>query len=143
MSYFSSTKDIPELNNIVMLIARIFTGVSMIFLHGLPKLMLFLNGGEIQFYNFLGIGEKTTLILAILIELICAFLIIIGLFTRAAALILSLAMIVAALGVHFSDPFSVRELSLLYFTVFALIFTFGPRHFSVDQMITRRKESAW
>ena len=143
MSYFSSTKDIPELNNIVMLIARIFTGVSMIFLHGLPKLMLFLNRGEIQFYNFLGIGEKTTLILAILIELICAFLIIIGLFTRAAALILSLAMIVAALGVHFSDPFSVRELSLLYFTVFALIFTFGPRHFSVDQMITRRKESAW
>lgn len=143
MSYFSSTKDIPELNNIIMLIARIFTGVAMITLHGLPKLMIFLNGENVEFYNFLGIGAKTTLVTAIIIEIVGAFLIIIGLFTRAAALVLSILMMIAAFAVHYGDPFTIRETSLLFFTVFALIFTFGPRKFSVDQLISKRRESAW
>ncbi|KIA83474.1 DoxX family protein [Kaistella solincola] len=143
MSYFTSVKDNPEINNIIMLFARIFAGVSMIMLHGLPKLMLLLGDKEIQFFNFLGIGMKATLILAIIIELICSFLLIIGLFTRGAALVLAAIMFIAAFVVHFSDPFSVRETSLLYLTIFALIFTFGPRYFSVDRMISSRRDSSW
>jgi putative oxidoreductase len=143
MSYFTSVKDNPEINNIIMLFARIFAGISMIMLHGLPKLMLLLGDKEIQFFNFLGIGMKATLILAIIIELICSFLLIIGLFTRGAALVLAAIMFIAAFVVHFPDPFSVRETSLLYFTIFALIFTFGPKHFSVDRMISSRRDSAW
>ncbi|ROI10559.1 DoxX family protein [Chryseobacterium sp. H3056] len=143
MSYFTSVKDNPEINNIIMLFARIFAGISMIMLHGLPKLMLLLGDKEIQFFNFLGIGMKATLILAIIIELICSFLLIIGLFTRGAALVLGAVMFIAAFVVHFPDPFSVRETSLLYLTIFALIFTFGPRYFSVDRMISSRRDSAW
>lgn len=143
MSYFTSVKDNPEINNIIMLFARIFAGISMIMLHGLPKLMLLLGDKEIQFFNFLGIGMKATLILAIIIELICSFLLIIGLFTRGAALVLAAIMFIAAFVVHFPDPFSVRETSLLYLSIFALIFTFGPRYFSVDRMISSRRDSAW
>ena len=143
MNYFSSTKDFPSINNIVMLLARIFVGVSLIFLHGLPKLEKFQLGGEIKFYNFLGLGMETTLVIAILFELIGAFLIIIGLFTRAASLVLLIVMAVAAFGVHQPDPFNVMESSLLYLTVFALIFAFGPRKFSIDSMLTRKRESKW
>lgn len=143
MNYFSSTKDHPAINNIIMLLVRIFVAVAMIILHGLPKLEKFMAGGEIQFYNFLGIGSKTTLIIAILLELICAFLIMIGLFTRAASLVLILVMAVAAFGVHYSDPFSVKESSLLFLSLFALILSFGPRQYSIDNMISKRRESRW
>lgn len=143
MNYFSSTKDHPAINNIIMLLVRIFVAVAMIILHGLPKLEKFMAGGEIQFYNFFGIGSKTTLIIAILLELICAFLIMIGLFTRAASLILILVMAVAAFGVHYSDPFSVKESSLLFLSLFALILSFGPRQYSIDNMISKRRESRW
>ena len=115
----------------------------MIILHGLPKLEKFMAGGEIQFYNFLGLGSNTTLILAILVELICAFLIMIGLFTRAASLLLILVMAVAAIAVHAADPFTIKESSLLYLSLFALIFAFGPRKFSIDNMIAKRRESRW
>ncbi|MDN3606936.1 DoxX family protein [Kaistella yonginensis] len=143
MNYFSSTKDHPAVNNIIMLLVRIFVGVAMIILHGLPKLQKFMAGGEIQFYNFLGLGSNTTLILAILVELICAFLIMIGLFTRAASLLLILVMAVAAIAVHAADPFTIKESSLLYLSLFALIFSFGPRKFSIDNMIAKRRESRW
>jgi putative oxidoreductase len=143
MNYFSSTKDYPAVNNITMLLVRIFIGISMIILHGLPKLEKFMAGGEIQFYNFLGIGTATTLLLAILIELICSFLIMIGLFTRAASLVLMIVMMVAAFSVHYSDPFDVKENSLIYLSIFALIVTFGPRKYSIDNMISKRRESRW
>lgn len=143
MNYFSSTKDYPTINNIVMLLVRIFVAVAMIILHGLPKLEKLMAGGEIKFYNFMGIGANATLILAVLLEIICAFLIMIGLFTRAASLALLMVMAVAAFGVHYSDPFSVKESSLLFLSLFALIFAFGPRQFSIDRMISKRRESRW
>lgn len=143
MSYFSSTKDHPAINNIVMLLVRIFVAVAMIILHGLPKLEKFMAGGEIQFYNFMGVGASTTLIFVILMELICSFLIMIGLFTRAASLMLMVVMAVAAFGLHYADPFSVKESSLLFLSLFALILTFGPRKFSIDSMISKRRESRW
>ena len=143
MNYFSSTKDHPAVNNIIMLLVRIFVGLAIIILHGLPKSEKFMAGGEMQFYNFLGLGSNTTLILAILVELICAFLIMIGLFTRAASLLLILVMAVAAIAVHAADPFTIKESSLLYLSLFALIFAFGPRKFSIDNMIAKRRESRW
>ena len=143
MNYFSSTKDNPTVNNVIMLLVRVFVGIAIIILHGLPKLEKYMAGGEIKFFDFLGMGASATLILAILLELIGAFLIMIGLFTRAAALVLMLVMLVAAFGAHYGDPFSVKESSLLFLSVFALIFTFGPRNFSIDSMISKRRESRW
>jgi putative oxidoreductase len=143
MNYFSSTKDHPVVNNIIMLLVRVFVSIAMIILHGLPKLEKLMAGGEIQFYNFMGMGAKFTLIIAILLELIGAFLIMIGLFTRAASLFLMIIMAVAAFGFHYADPFSVKESSLLFLSIFTLIFAFGPRQFSIDSMISKRRESRW
>jgi putative oxidoreductase len=67
----------------------------------------------------------------------------IGLFTRAASLVLMIVMMVAAFSVHYSDPFDVKENSLIYLSIFALIVTFGPRKYSIDNMISKRRESRW
>lgn len=143
MNYFFSTKDSSVLNDIIMVLVRVFIGIAMIFLHGLPKLEKLLSGEQIKFYSFLSFSAETTLILATIIEMIGAFFIIIGLFTRASSLILILVMMIAAFGVHHADPFSVMETSLLYLSIFALIFAFGPRRFSIDSMLTKRRESKW
>lgn len=143
MNYFTSIKTIPTVKNSVMLLVRLFIGISMILLHGLPKIEKYFAGGEIQFFDFLGIGVTATLILAIIIEIGCSILIMLGLFTRIAAVLLILTMLVAAFGFHFSDGFKIMESSLLYLTVYALIWAFGPGDFSVDAMISKRRESRW
>src|SRR5699024_1917765 len=65
---------------------RIATAFLMIYHHGFGKLMNVL-GGNFQFLDPLGIGPEAPLILATLAEAICAFLVLIGFWTRGAALI--------------------------------------------------------
>ena len=143
MNYLTSVKTIPTVTNTVMLLVRIFIGISMILLHGLPKIEKYLAGGEIKFFDFLGLGPSTSLILAIIVEIGCSILIMLGLFTRVAAIILIFTMTVAAFGAHMADGFKVMESSLLYLVIYILIWAFGPRDFSVDAMISKRRESRW
>ena len=142
MNYFTSTKSNPLIIDIVLLIIRIFVGFAMLS-HGFPKLQQLLSGEEIQFYNFLGIGEKFTLILAVFAEFVCSIFIILGLFTRFAVFFLIIIIAVSGLVVHNADPFLKRETSLLYLSVYSLIFAAGPGKYSIDGMISKRKESNW
>lgn len=142
MSYFTSTKSNPLIIDIILLFVRIFVGFAMLS-HGFPKLQQLYAGGEIQFYDFLGLGAKISLILAVFAEFVCSIFIILGLFTRFAVFFLFITMVVAALFVHGEDPFSKRETSLLYLSVYSLIFAFGPGKYSIDGMISKRKESDW
>jgi putative oxidoreductase len=63
-----------------LLTIRIFVGLGML-THGFPKLMQLL-GGSHDFINFFGIGSKTSLVLAVLAEVLCSLFLILGLFTR-------------------------------------------------------------
>ena len=54
-----------------------------------------------------------------------------------------ITMAVAGLIVHGGDPFQKKETSLLYLSVYLMLFAFGPGKFSVDYMIGRRKENNW
>jgi putative oxidoreductase len=68
-------------------------------------------------------------------EFFCSILLILGLFTRLAAIPLVIGMAVAAFVVHGADPFAAKELSLLYLFIYvALIFT-GPGRHSVDYVL--------
>lgn len=142
MNYFTSTKSNPLIIDIILLIVRIFVGFAMLS-HGFPKLQQLYAGGEIQFYDFLGLGSRVSLFLAVFAEFVCSIFIILGLFTRFAVFFLVVTMAVAALIVHGEDPFSKRETSLLYLSVYSLIFAFGPGKYSVDGMISRKRESQW
>lgn len=142
MNYFTSTKSNPLIIDIVLLVIRIFVGFAMLS-HGFPKLQDLLSGEEIQFFSFMGLSGKTSLTLAVFAEFVCSIFIILGLFTRFAVFFLIITMAVAGLIVHGGDPFQKKETSLLYLSVYLMLFAFGPGKFSVDYMIGRRKENNW
>jgi putative oxidoreductase len=119
-----------------LLAIRIFVGVAML-THGFPKLMMLLSG-KIEFMNFMGIGEKTSLILTVLAEVLCSLFVLLGLFTRFSVVPLIITMLVAALMVHGNDPFAKQEMSLLYLFHYILIFVAGPGNISIDRMISRK-----
>lgn len=142
MSY-SNTKANPIIFDIVLFLVRLFIGFAMIS-HGFPKLQTLIDGGEIQFYDFLGLGAKISLGLTVFAEFVCSIFLILGLFTRVAAGFLIFTMAIAAFVVHGADGFDKRELSLLYLSIYLIIITFGAGRFSIDGMIEkRRRASDW
>ena len=119
-----------------LLALRIFVGVGML-THGFPKLMMLLSG-KIEFINFFGIGEKTSLILAVFAEVLCSLFVLMGLFTRFTVFPLIITMLVAVFVVHNNDPFAKQEMALLYLFHYLLIFVAGPGSISIDRMISRK-----
>ncbi len=142
MNFFSSVKVNPLIADIVLLVVRIFIGFAMIS-HGFPKLMQLTSGEEIKFFNFLGLGERFSLILAVIAEFVGSIFIILGLFSRPVVFLLIITMAIAGLIVHSADPFPKREASLIYLSVYLMLFAFGPGRYSIDSMLERRRESSW
>ena len=122
----------PYLPDLSLLLLRLFAGLSMAFSHGLPKLNKLMGGGEIRFYDFMGLGEGISLGLAVFAEFLAALLLAAGLFTRLASIPLIITMATAAFAVHGADPFARKEMSLFYLVVFLVIFLQGPGKYSVD-----------
>jgi len=91
-------------HHIALLLLRLTFGLSMAFAHGWPKLQQLLAGGDIKFYDFMGIGPAASLSLAVFAELLCGLLLALGWFSRFAALPLIFTMLVAIFGPHLGDP---------------------------------------
>ncbi len=114
-----------------LLILRI-SASGLMLVHGIPKLLEVLQG-DFSFGDPIGIGATLTKILAIVGEVICPLLIIIGFKTRLAAIPAMITMFVAAFIVHAGDPFSNKEKALLYGFAFLVIALVGAGKFSVDK----------
>ncbi|HZF99531.1 MAG TPA: DoxX family protein [Chitinophagales bacterium] len=121
-----------------LLLLRVIPGLLMAFGHGYGKVGKFLSGEQIKFYNFGGVGPQASLGLAAFAEFVCALLVVLGLFHRAALLPLIVTMLVAVFGAHGDDPFGKGENALVYLAVFAALFLTGPGRFSVDHYLFRR-----
>lgn len=117
-----------------LLILRLGAAAA-IMTHGYPKLMQFVEGGELKFGDPLGIGVTASLALAVFAEFFCAILLGLGLATRFAALALSITMGVAAFVQHANDPFARKEMALLYLMIFLTLLVFGPGKYSLDSQI--------
>jgi len=112
--------------------------------HGYPKLQKLLAGGEIQFFDFMGIGATASLALAVFAEVLCSVLLVLGLGTRLASIALAITMGVAVFLRHAEDPFAEKEKALLYLLVYLTILVFGPGKYSLDSLVggkpsTKRK----
>ena len=142
MNYFSSTRYNATAVDVILFIVRVFIGFAML-THGYPKLVKLVSGEEIQFYNFLGMGGKLSLGLAVFAEFVCSIFLILGLFTRWAASFLAFTMVIAAFVVHSADAFDAREMSLIYLSIYALILVLGPGKYSVDHKISSKNEVRW
>ena len=121
-----------------LLLFRIVFGSFMLMGHGWGKLMSY---GEMStsFPDPLGIGSGPSLIGAIIGEVVCSALVMLGLATRFFVLPLVFTMIVAAFVVHGGDPFATKELALVYLSAFALLYFTGPGSFSIDRLFNKSK----
>lgn len=142
MNYLNSIGSSQKYNDIMLLVFRLFVGFG-ILTHGFPKLQKLLAAEETKFMSFLGLSPDFSLGLAVFAEFVCAIFLILGLFTRIAVIPLIITLMVAAFYSHSGDAFTDREEALLYLLSFLLLLVFGPGRYSVDGMISRRRESSW
>lgn len=141
MNYLNRTNSNSIFKDIILFVVRVFIGFAMLS-HGFPKLQLLLEGGNIQFYDFFGMGPTVTLTLTVFAEFACSIFLILGLFTRVALGFLVFTMVIAGFVVHGADPFEKREMSLIYLSIYLLFMVFGPGKISVDFMIEKRKRAS-
>jgi putative oxidoreductase len=129
-----------QLLHFAILFFRIIIGAFML-THGYSKLLYLFSGEEIEFLDFLGIGLKASLALAVFAEFFCSILIIIGLGTRWATIPLIVTMIVAAFIAHGADPFGKKEMALLYLSSYIVLLFLGSGKFSLDGLISAKTSS--
>lgn len=126
---------LPKSTDFGLLLLRVAVGLSMLMLHGRGKMMNFSSTVE-KFPALFGLPANVNLGLAVFAEVVCSALLIAGLFTRLAALMLAVTMGVAFFKVHqaslVAGPGS-GELAMVYLIAYvALLFT-GAGKFSADR----------
>ena len=125
-------------HDIGLLILRALTGLGMA-THGYAKVF----GGRMDGFTEVvaGLGFPAPVFFAwaaALTELVGGLLLAVGLLTRTSAFLIFGTMTVAAFIQHANDPFSDKELALLYWTVTLAILFLGAGRFSIDRILGRR-----
>jgi len=120
-----------SLSDLGFLVVRLLAG-GMMLTHGLPKFDRLFGEGPVKFADPFGLGPEISLGLVLFAEVGCSLLVMAGFKTRWATLPLLFTMLMAAFYAHGSDPFSAKELSLLFFTVFLSILISGGGRYSLD-----------
>lgn len=120
-----------------LLILRVAAGVLMM-THGWSKIQNF-EGMVQSGFDPVGMGATLSVVMLIGAEFIAALFIVLGLLTRLSAIPLIVAMSVAAFVAHASDPLQVKELSLIYLTIFASLMITGAGKYSLDSILFRNK----
>lgn len=119
--------------NVALLLMRLTLGILMMN-GGYQKLVHF---GEMQgkMMNFMGLGSTASLALLVFAEFFCSMFLILGLFTRLAAIPLIIATCVMVFKAHHGDVFGEGQLATLYLMGYLVLLLVGPGRVSVDSMI--------
>ncbi|MFA8436905.1 MAG: DoxX family protein [Marinifilaceae bacterium] len=126
------------LNEYGLLVLRI--GLALLMLpHGFGKAGLLFSGNEIQFPDPLGVGATASLTLAVLAEVVCSLLILVGFKVRYSVIPLIVTMLVAIFVIHINDPWAKSELGALYLLGYIVLAITGSGKYSVDGLISGRK----
>lgn len=124
---------LPRSADAGLLLLRVWHGAAMVCLHGWGKLTNFSTMSG-QFLDPFGLGKTPSLALATMGELVCAALLVLGLFTRVAALGAALTMATAfyfAHGARLTGNAN-GEMAFVYLGVFLALFVAGGGRFSLD-----------
>lgn len=127
-----------KLQDLGLLAVRLLAG-GMMLTHGIPKINRFFGEGPVKFADPFGLGPEISLVLVIFAEVVCSILVMVGVKTRWTTIPLLVTMLMAAFYAHGSDPFSDKELSLTFFTLFLSILISGAGSYSVDWWMKGRK----
>lgn len=121
--------------SMLLLAARIIFGLLFLS-HGIQKWSNFQELSSV-FPDPLGVGHSVSLGLAIFAELACSIGVILGVLYRLAFIPMIFTMGVAFFVIHSNDPFSVKELSMVYLIVFSFLFIVGPGKYAADSLIRK------
>ncbi len=124
---------LPSSTSLGLCVLRVWLGLTMLIIHGWPKLTGF-SAMASGFFDPLHIGSRLSLGLSTFAEVVCSALVVIGFATRLAALGLVINLGVAFVLVHklaLSGAMS-GEFAFLYLAGFIAIFLGGPGCCAVD-----------
>jgi putative oxidoreductase len=130
---------LPASAPLALCVLRVWLGLSMLLLHGWDKLVGF-AGMAPHFPDPFGIGSHASLALSVLAEALCSALLVLGLFTRLAALILIINFGVAfwlVLGHALTGEHN-GELAFVYLAGFVVLFLGGAGCCSLDARLGKR-----
>lgn len=123
----------PLAEDLGKLLLRVVTGGFMLVDHGWPKLQSF--GEKVDsFSDPIGLGPELSLGLIVFAEVLCALLVMLGVWTRLSTIPLIIGMGVIAFVTHGDDLLGKGESGLIYMMVFIGIFLFGGGRFSLDRL---------
>ena len=130
----------PLNTDVAALLLRLILGGLFFFIHGWQKID---NYQQIlpMFGDIIGIGSKLSFNLVIFAEFFCAFLILVGLFTRLAVIPLLITMFIAYFVAHAKDDFQVKTLPFVYLWLCPVVFVLGSGKFSLDQLLYKKKKN--
>ncbi len=123
-----------RLHDYGLLVFRLAFGFCILNGHGLRKLGRLFGSEEIQFADPFGFGAAASLGLATFAEVICAILLMLGLFTRLALIPLIIVVSTAFFTVHFDQTFGQQETVILFGCAFIALLLTGPGRFSLDAL---------
>lgn len=131
---------LPTSTDLALLVLRIWFAVPLLTLHGWSKLTGFAARSQ-RFADPFGIGSPASLALVVFAEVVCAVLLVFGLFTRFAALTCGIAMATAyayAHGAKLSGPGN-GELPFMFLGAFVALLLAGGGRFSLDARMGGRR----
>jgi putative oxidoreductase len=112
---------------------RVVLAFNMCYSHGLAKIKNF-SEWQHDFYDPLHIGHKSSLIVTIFLETFVSVFLLLGIFSRIAALLLLLEMCVVVFMYQKGQPLIRYENAILFLGGFLCILLVGPGRLSVDGM---------
>lgn len=115
-------------------ILRIGLGLGMLLGHGWPKLMAFSERAG-KFSDPLGLGSPLSLALIVFAEVLCAGLVVLGIFTRLASIPIIFGMGVVVFVVNHGDILGKGELAAVYAIGFVALLIGGGGNLSLGRMI--------
>ena len=125
----SSTK------SMLILFARIIFGFLFLS-HGITKIH-FYSEAPYTFPNPIGIGSTLSLWLVLFAEILCSLGFIIGALFRLCLIPMIFTMCIAVFVIHSGDLLAAKELSLMYLTIFVLLYITGPGKYSIDGILKK------
>ncbi len=120
-----------------LLFLRFFGAFALLRTHGWPKLMD-LEGTMAHIPDPMGLGQTFSAYYAIFANVCCAILVMLGLFTRWAALAIISITLSGLFIVHAADPAKVQDTPLIYSIVFITLILLGSGKYSLDAQLERR-----
>lgn len=126
----------PIATDLGLLLLRVVFGLLLI-QYGWEKFSNYASWSK-DFPDPLHVGHAISLALCIFAELICAALLVVGIFSRVVLVPLIINMLVVIFIVHGNDPFKEKEHAISFLVPFVVLFLTGPGNYSIDAGIRKR-----